>query len=124
MEKVTIYTTSEMFGSVQAHRGKLVEYGRKKYAQYDQAPFVIFIPKGKRNPCKIIKGYRPYLLIIKGHDTPDPEGMFDKTTSRTEQDGKVFIQNSKYSSFDDRYKIDFDQIINKANIEIVADYRA
>ena len=56
MEKITVYTTSEFFGSVQKYEGTLIDQGRMQYAQYDQAPFVSFIPKKKRTGSPDCKG--------------------------------------------------------------------
>ena len=118
-EKITIYTTSEFFGSIVSYEGYLVEYGARKYAQYENAPFVKFIPKGKRKTCIIQKAYKPYLLILKGWDNPKSEGMFKKS----EDKNGVTIKESKYKSYDDRYKSDFDNIINDYRDLFLADYR-
>ena len=105
--KITIYSTGEFFGSVQKIEGYLVEHGTRKYAQYENAPFVRFIPKGKRKVCIIQKSYKPYLLILQGWANPEPEGMYKK---EKEING-VIIKESRYQSCDDRYRSDFDVII-------------
>lgn len=117
--KITVYTVSEFFGSVQRFEGYLVEHGKKKYAQYDQVPFVIFVPKGKRKAIQILKAYKPYLLILKGWNNPTPEDMFNESIKKE----GVTIKQSKYLSFDDRYKTDFDKIINEHQEKFIADYR-
>lgn len=118
-EKVTIYSTSEFFGNVVKYEGYLIEHGRKKYAQYENAPFVTFKPRRKRNAVRIIKGYKPYLLILKGWDNPNPQEMCGKV----KQEGNVIIKESTYSSFDDNYKIDFDNMIDEYREKFIADYR-
>ncbi len=118
--EVTIYTTSEFFGSVVKYQGKLISHGTRQYAQYKDAPFVEYIPKGKRNIARIQKSYKPYLLIVKGYNTPDPQGMF----AEAKANNGVIIKESLYSSFDDRYKTDFDKILENSDIETIADYRA
>ena len=118
-QRVTIYYTSEFFGSVQSIEAYLIEYGQRKYAQYDNAPFVKFIPKGKRKVLMIQKSYKPYLLILKNWDNPKPDGMFGKIENKN----GVTIKQSKYSSYDDRYKIDFNTIINQYKNNFIADYR-
>lgn len=116
---VTIYTTSEFFGSVVAHRGKLLAHGVIPYAQYKSVPYVEFIPKGKRKIVRLQKSYKPYLIIVKGYNTPEPSGMF----AEPKTENGVIIKKSQYVSFDDNYKTDFDKILSQSDIEIIADYR-
>lgn len=118
-EKATIYFTSEFFGSVQSIECYLIEHGQREYAQYKNAPFVKFIPKGKRKILMIQKSFKPYLLIVKGWDMPCPSGMFGKE----ENIKGVTIRESQYQCFDDRYKTDFDNIINNYKKDFIADYR-
>ena len=119
-QKVTIYVTSEFFGSVQSREGYLIEHGTKKYAQYSNAPYVQYIPKGKRKIVGFVKGYKPYLLIVNGWNLPKSQGMFENSITNKDN---VTIKKSTYSCFDDRYKSDFDVIINQYKHLFVADYR-
>lgn len=112
MSKVTIYTTSEFMGNVCKYEGTLIEHGTRKYAQYDNAPYVDFVPRGKRKPLRIQKAYKPYLLIVEGWGAPEPEPMC------TPQGGM-----SKYSSFDDGWRRDFNALIEASGCVIIADYR-
>lgn len=118
-QKITVYYTGEFFGSVIKKEGYLVEYGRREYAQYKNAPYVVFIPRRKRKAIRILKGYKPYILILNGWDNPEPNGMYG---TETKKDG-VIIKKSTYTSFDDRYKSDFDRIIDKHKEKFLADYR-
>ena len=102
---VTIYTSSDMFGSIIKAEGELLDYGVKQYAQYDAAPFARFIPKGKRKPTGFVKGFQPYVLILEGLGHPTPAGMFDAPVVQ----GDVIIKQSTYTSFDEGYKTDFDK---------------
>ena len=97
----------------------MIEHGYKKYAQYEKAPFVTFIPKGKRNPCQIIKGYNPYILILNGWDNPEPEGMWGKAEIKD----KVTITATKYTCFDQRYRTDFNLVVDLHKEKFLADYR-
>ena len=110
-EKITVYTISEFFGGVVTHRGYLIEHGRKKYAQYTSVPFVKFTPKGKRKPCTFIKGYEPYILIVAGWDTPESKGMF-YNEGKTENG--VTIKKAEYLAHDERYRTDFNVVIDEA----------
>jgi len=119
-EKITVYYSTEFMGSIAKVEGYLIEHGRRKYAQYDDAPFVKFTPRKKRKPICILKGYKPYLLILKGWDNVDTQGLYSE--GRTE--GNVTIREGRYASFDDRFKTDFDAKINNYKHLFLADYRA
>lgn len=109
MKKATIYTTSEFMGNVIKIECTLLDSGFRKYAQYENAAFVRYIPKGKRNETGFLKGYRPYILILEGHGHPEPDDMFvDLGKSET----GLNVRQSKYMSFDTRYKTDFDAVID------------
>jgi hypothetical protein len=109
MKKATIYTTSEFMGNVFKIECTLKDFGFRKYAQYEKAAFVRYVPKGKRNEQGIIKGYHPYILILEGHGHPEPESMFvDLGKSST----GLSVSQSKYRSFDENYKTDFDKAID------------
>jgi hypothetical protein len=118
-QKITVYYTNEFFGSVTSVEGVLVEHGRQKYAQYDDAPFVVFVPKGKRKAIKILKSHNPYLLILNGWNNPKSEGLFAESIT----ENGITIQKSKYQCYDKRYQTDFNRIINKCEPFFIADYR-
>lgn len=115
-KKVTIYTTSEFMGNVVKYEGTLVDYGVRKYAQYDAAPFVDFIPKGKRKTVRIQKSYKSYLLILLGTGYPEPQPLCPP-------EGGM----SKYASHDEGWKRDFNTVLSKWEsikpLAILADYR-
>jgi len=122
-QKVTIYTSSEFFGSFHKYVGKLIDFGTRKYAQYDNAPFVTFIPSKKRKARQILKSFQPMILILEGIGHPDPETIWGG--SKKEND--VTVTQSKYSSFDERWSSDFDSLIDKyiqeSGVNVIADYR-
>lgn len=74
-KKVTIFQLG-WFGLTKTE-AKLIEHGRKKYAQYDAAPFAVFVPKGKRKARWYVEGYRPYLVIADGWGLPDPKDALE-----------------------------------------------
>lgn len=120
-EKITVYTVSETLGNIIKREGYLIEHGLKpKYAQYNNVPYIEFIIKGKRKPTFIIKGYNPFILILKGWDQPNTLSGFN-----TYKEGTVIISKSLYSCFDKRYILDFNDHINKLikEADIIADYR-
>ena len=121
---VTIYRQSESFGNFVKDEGKLIAHGTRPYAQYKNAPFVNFIPKGKRKEIKLSKTYNPMMLVLEGHGHPTPEDLFSVNFSKT---AEAEVKKAAYVSFDDRYNTDFDSFIDsyieKSNAKIVADYR-
>lgn len=120
--KVTIYTTNSFFGHITKTEAKLTETGRKDYAQYTNAPYAKFIPKGKRTEHIVRATSYPYLLIIEGWNHPEPDDMMSE--AQVDSNGTKFSQ-SRYSSFDERYKTDFDTIINPylENQKVIMDIR-
>ena len=112
------------FGSISKMEIKLIECGTRQYAQYSAAPFVKYVQKGKRKPSGYIKGYEPYILILKGTGHPEPASMFDKVSDK---DG-VSVSKSRYLSYDKRYKTDFDHVIDEYikdnNVTVLFDHRS
>ena len=104
-EKATIYYKNS-FGSVSKLEVKLIEYGLKKYAQYDAVPFVKYIKKGcRKSQGFTCSGFRPFLLIVKNWNQPNCPDAFE-TPVKSEN---CVIQKSKYLSFDSRYTEDFNE---------------
>lgn len=80
-----------------------------------------FVLKGKRTPYKIVKSYKPLVVIVKGHDHPKCEDMM-KVLRETKD---CVISQSKYLSFDERYTEEansfLDNLIKTA--EVLVDFR-
>lgn len=123
MKQVTIYSDSEFGGCINKYEGKLIEFGTRPYAQYKKTPYVTFIPTRKRYPRQILKGYKPFILILDGVGHPQPPSAFNEPVIH----GLVTVYKSKYLSFDERYDTDFDTMIDKYIVEsgarVIADYR-
>ncbi len=122
---VTIYTPSDFLGNIVKIEARLIDHGRRPYAQYQAAPFVRFIPKGKRNPRSLVATSKPFILILSGHGHPDPDEML--LPSEPSATPGVTMRRGRYSSFDPRWVTDFNARINpyiaaKSGI-VVADYR-
>lgn len=118
---VTIYS-SGMLG-INKVEAKLVDHGTKKYAQYDNAPYVRFIPTRKRKVRGIQDGYKPYILILKGQGHPDLETW----KPATEPTPGVIVREALYSMCDARWDTDadtkLDAYIAESGAEVIADYR-
>ncbi len=121
---VTIYSNSEFMGNIVKYEGKLIEQGTRKYAQFDNSPYVKFIQKGKRKPVQIQKTSHVTMVILEGYGHIDPPGMFSKTISEF---GGTVVREASYVSFDDKWDTDFnkmiDQYIEEKNVKVIADYR-
>lgn len=129
MQKVTIYLKGQMTSAITKIEAKLVAHGTKPYAQHPEAPYVQFIPKGKRLPREVHEGYKPFVLILDGVGHPDPDGIFDpaRTTTSSYPTGDVTIQRSRYLSADPRWMTDFNAMINtyleNSGAVVIGDYR-
>jgi hypothetical protein len=122
--KVTIYVKG-YFG-VTKQEATLFEHGRQKYAQYENAPFVVYKKKRARKKLKTVQTFRPFLLIVEGWGQPEPPSAFSPMEPG-ETAGIVGVQRSKYSSCDSRYETDFNATINplieSGKVKVVGDYR-
>jgi hypothetical protein len=123
-EPVTLYSKSEMFGTIQKVEGKLLAHGRARYAQYPLAPFVELVPKGKRKGVRRQGSYRPFLLVLKGHGHPEPGKMFTKVIYQTPE---APVTEATHTGFSAGWVNDFNALIEPylaANPGlVVADYR-
>lgn len=119
----TIYMAGEFLGNIIKTEAKDVSVTRGKYAQYSNAIFITFTPKGKRKPRSVVQTYKPSALILEGFGHPEPASAF-KTVS---EDDSVTVKSSVYRSFDDGWRRDFDsmiaQHIEKTSAVILADFR-
>jgi hypothetical protein len=107
------------------YEGNLLEHGRRAYAQYPDAPFVKFVPKGKRNPRGWVEGFQPYCVVLSGHGLPvGPESWLDEMPEST---SGMKCERSRYASCDSRYETDFNTRLNRYLAEnpdkLIADYR-
>ena len=121
--KATIYFKST-FG-VTKQEVTLIKHGTMEYAQYSSAPFVEYKKKRARKITKLVQGYNPNILIISGWDQIDTTDAFNKE-ERCGPYGLV-VKSSKYTSFDERYQTEFDEmiqpLIDSGKIDVIADYR-
>ena len=103
-EKLVTVFVSGAFG-IHKHEGKLVNLGRRNYAQYVDRPYVSWIPKGKRKALGQIATYDPWMVVLEGHNHIAPPNPF---TPKTLSETGLVCSQSRYGSFDRRYKTEFD----------------
>jgi hypothetical protein len=119
---VTIVTKG-MFG-IRVTEAWLLDHGTRKWAQYDNAPFVEFVVKGKRKPQTYLEGYNPYLVILAGHDLDLQKAVDDQFVSSPGATAGVTVTCSRYLSCDPRYSTDFNAVLAaRSDLTVVADYR-
>ena len=106
MEKVTLYVRSEFGMGVRKIEATKCEVEVKPYAQYERGIFVTLLPKRMRKMRSFVQAYGPSLVILEGWGHPDPDGMWDPATKRS--DGEVETQQARYSACDPRWQADFD----------------
>lgn len=115
--KVTLYVRA-MFGVTKIEATK-VTIEIKPYAQYPEAVWVRFLPKGKRKLRETVQSYKPSLVVLEGWGHPDFTEMFHKV------DGGFM---TRYASCDPRWETEFDEqlaqyLAKMQNVQVLADYR-
>lgn len=115
--KVTILTRGGV-GNIVATHARLVEHGRRPYAQYKSAPFVKYIKKGAQKVKGVVFDYDPYLVILAGwQDIKNQEIFGSGTLSST----GAFVSEGKFSSTDEGWQKEFEAATEFK--DVIADYR-
>lgn len=124
--KATLFTRHEMFGNIIKLEVKdlVIETG-VKYAQYDNAVKVTFVPKGKRSRRGMMLTYKPDLIVLEGWGhSIEPDGFMNPVGI---VEGPVTVTRSRYSSHDAGWQRDFEAKLNKylaeKGLTIAADFR-
>lgn len=105
--KCTLYFKGGL-GMVAVHCNR-VEVKQGSYAQYAAALFVQFREKGKRKDRVLTQTSFPSVLIVEGHDAPEPDD--GRVALESSQPG-VSVSRSRYMSCDPRWQSDFDAMID------------
>lgn len=123
---ITIYTTSEFMGNLVRYEGSYVSHGQRPYAQYKNAPYIQFKPKGKRKVAEIIRCYNPFILVLEGHGHPEPDGLYSKDEARKNNTDGTRVLEANHMSFSSKWREDFNSLIEPtlAKATIIADFRA
>lgn len=116
-EKVTILTRGGM-GNIVVTHAKLIEHGRKPYAQYADAPYVNYVKKGCSKPSGAVFSYDPYLVILAGWQDIKSQELFG--AAKLSSTGAM-VSVGKFSSCDDGWQKEFEA--ENEFIDIIADYR-
>lgn len=106
MEKVTIYTTGDLFGNVLKREIKMTALEYKKYAQYENLLHVQGIPKGKRKEYVWrSQGRYAFFIVVEGWGHPEPASMFNE--AQRDPSTGFMVSSSTYSAHDGGYIKDF-----------------
>lgn len=99
----------------------LLEHGRKKYAQYPDAAFMRWRPKGSRTrTSSALEGCSPFFIALAGWSLGvRPCEQWIATGPNT--------RRGKYASFDERWRIEMNQAVDESiarGAKVVCDYRS
>ena len=92
----------------------------KPYAQYTDAVHLTFKEPRQRHTRSWVEGYRPNVVIL--------EGWGHLTTASPFEEVGPGVSQTKYASFDDHYKVDFSEKLEKylkdnPQVKVIADFR-
>lgn len=119
-ENCTFYTTGEFMGNVLRRDCRSLEIDIVPYAQYPAAIQLTFVKKGCRTKLRTVICYHPYLVVVPTDRAIEPDDMM---VPLDKPGFELLTQQSRYSSFDDGWRTDFDAKLVAAGVPILADYR-
>lgn len=106
MEKVTLYTVSDLMGNVLKREIKMTALEYKEYAQYKSLLHVQGIPKGKRTEYVWrSQGRYAFFIVVEGWNHPEPASMFGE--AKEDPNTGFMVSKSTYSAHDGGYIKDF-----------------
>ena len=121
-QKVTIYVNNDMGFGLGTVEARLFKTGTKKYAQYDNAAYCQYKPKGARKMRGMVATYKPWLVVLEGWGLP----KFNNWDPPKSGAG-VETQSGKFSTCDDRWELSGDifvaDVVSQTGAKVVADYR-
>ena len=110
-ELTTLFWMSDFGFGIRSIACREIKVEIVKYAQYDDAVKITYLQKGKRKHRVMLKGYRPWFVVVKGHEInqikPDMEPLNDE------------MSMSRHTSFDESWKIEADAYIAALSNEIL-----
>jgi hypothetical protein len=111
-----LYLASEFMGDIVRRDCRSVTITEGvKYAQYNNAIKVEYMPKTARKRRGFYQTYNPFLVVLRAEDAVDPDSMTGPETPGSNPD--VTVSVSRYLCFDDRWKSDFVAALAAKNIQ-------
>lgn len=122
-KKVTVYFMGEFgMGAIKVE-GKLKDMGTRKYAQYNNAPFIDMVPTRKRKTRRFMQTSHPYMIILEGVGHPDPKDGY-QVVSESET---VTVKQSRHLSFSTEWSTEADELLDRyiknGGITVLGDFR-
>lgn len=102
--KVTIYRKSEFGLGYTKVECRKFGFEHRKYAQYDGAIHVAFVPKGKRRVRGFVETSYPSCVVLDGHGHPDPDSPW---TAWGSSETGCEVRQSRHMSFDPAWDKEF-----------------
>lgn len=110
-----LYTASSFMGNIERLDCRLVTITEGvEYAQYKNAVKVEYMEKGKRRSRSFLLTYDPFLVILSAKDAVEPDSMLG---AKTPCNAGVMLLQSRYSSFDKRWRSDFLAVLQAKDIQ-------
>jgi len=105
--KATVFLKNEFFGNINKVEVKDLEIKKGKYAQYDEAYYLTFVPKGKRKRRgTVVYGRFAFVLVLEGQNKElTPMSMFGAAEEGNTPG--VTIKKSRFTAFDDGFVTEF-----------------
>jgi len=120
---VTVYFMGEFGMGLIKVEGKLKALDTKKYAQYNNAPFIDLVPSKKRKTRRFMQTYDPYMVVLEGIGHPDPNDNMEELSN----DGDLIVSQSRHLSFSSEWKSEgdtlLDNYINGNDVTVLGDFR-
>lgn len=121
-QKITLYRRS-MLGYT---KFECTKWGHavRKYAQYESAVEVRFVPKRKRKPRYFMETSHPSTIILEGHGHPDPDSAWG--TPEVTENGTV-VRSARHSGFspewDNEFNAKIDRYLAESGAKVLLDLR-
>lgn len=115
-ERATIYRCPEFGMGYRAYRVRNLTITYRRYAQYENAVELRFIPKGKRRERVIMETYKPTTVVVEGWDAPLYDvSPFDRTGPMTAK--------SRHTAFSEGWGEEFENWLAAEGIDPSLDLR-
>jgi hypothetical protein len=128
MERATIYMQGSFGGSYRAIQVRKLSVSIQPYAQYPEAVWMEYVPKGKRKVRRSILSYKPTGLVAEGWTCPPLPSYKTQSVTQYEQGTvTVITDEDNLTQFDPGHHQRFHDWLLKQQeedaLKVVADYR-
>lgn len=121
-QKITLYRRT-MLGYTKVECTKW-SHAVRKYAQYESAVEVRFVPVRKRKPRYFMETSHPSTIILEGHGHPDPDSAWGE--AEVSENG-VVSHTARHSGFspewDNEFNTKIDRYLAESSAKVLLDLR-